>query len=446
MNATETLETETEVTPRKRKRFELPTPPIPTGRKPVEIKFRVSKNNIRSFTRESGDKRRNPVRLYHLYVPLTEWIGRQIPDSGVNPRSHGIDCVKSHLAQEIEETLNDSPEDFYLANRGATILADDLKYDDKSGMVTITLTDPEKHGIADGATTDAIIAKAQGQLEKPLKEMTAEELPEKLKSAEIHLEVFLGLTDRDKIATLVKGRNRSLQVRSWSLSDFSGRFDFIKDILEAEGSQFKGKIGYDENAPQSTSVLDVLSLLTLFHPEFDEEKETETNAPTIAYASKGKLDSRLLDEKMLKGYRGLAPILPDILRLHDYIYANFAKRYDEAYGPNARLGRRPGIDSRRQGEPYKLPLTDTESDYKIARGFIYPLLASFRALVSYKGRGGEAKWKTDPYKFFDEHGRKLVSDLIKQSEYVAGNPNRVGKTPLAYEALHQRVKVLLAKE
>jgi hypothetical protein len=139
----------------------------------------------------------------------------------------------------------------------------------------------------------------------------------------------------------VQGRNTSRQVKSWTIADFKGSFDWIKDILDARDSEFRGMIGYEENAAASVNILEVLAILTLFHPMYDSKGK----APTIAYSSKGRMDQRLTDENAAPGYRLLAPILKDILRLHDHVYSTFHEKYSEAV-PGGKLGRRGKTENR----------------------------------------------------------------------------------------------------
>jgi hypothetical protein len=315
--------------------------------------------------------------------------------------------------------------------------------------------------LADGATTDAVLAKVQTELARTLTEKkdadyksfieslggngdVYEKLPEVLKSGRIHLEVWTGLQDRTRIADLVEGRNTSRQVRGWSMADFRQEYDWLKDILEDDKSEFKGKIGYEENSGKNITVLDVLSIVTLFHPEFDKRDAGGERAPVIAYANKGRMDTRLQDKDVLEGYKRLTPLIPDILRLHDYIYANFDKAY-EAGRPKARLGRRQGVTSYvNEPKPYKLDLTGMDSMFKIPAGFIFPLLASLRALVVY--RGDKVGWKTDPFAFFDKYGSILVAELMEQVEGQGGNPNVAGKRKLVYTAIHAQARLSLNDE
>lgn len=440
----------------------IPTPREEvTTRKPIRLAFHVGKDYMRRFSFPSNDSRRGNTEVVHLYPLLGEWLGRTIPD-GVNPRSHDVDCLKSSVAKQIEQTIIDRPEDFFLANRGTTIIAESLQYDAHTGNVVLSITDPENQGVADGATTDAVLAKVQTRLARELLEkkdanyvdlitgisngerVNQSRLPEALRNGRIHLEVIVGLSDRDSIANLVQGRNTSRQVRGWSMADFRGAFDWLKDVIESDVSPFKGKIGWEENSHQDVNVLDVLSIVTLFHPEFDEKENNKEKAPVIAYANKGRIDSRLMDEKLLEGYKNLSPLIIDMLKLHDTIYANFEHAYIESFGPRARLGRREGVESRLMDSPYRLPLTGAASNYVIPSGFIFPLLAAFRALVNY--RGGRVTWKVDPFDFFQKHGADLVGELMEQADGLGGNPNVTGKRRLVYTALHAKAKLALSDD
>lgn len=418
-------ENEVEETKPRRKKFVLPEPPEITKKNPLKLIFHVGEQYLRKVQiKDDGQKK--PIVKYFMSPLLSEWRGRMVPDR-VNPRSHGPDCLTSHVAKEIEKTIHDKPEDFLHANRGLTILADELKFDKDTGNVELILTDPEMHGIADGATTDAVIAKVQAQ----------DEESQNLQHARVNLEVVLNLEDRDRIASLVAGRNTSRQVRQWSLADFSGKFDWLKDILE-NNNQFKGKIGYEENAGKDVTVLDVLSILTLFHPEFNDPDKSLA----IAYANKGRLNTRLDDPELLAGYHSLKPIIAEILNLHDYIYVHFETKYDEAFKGKSKLGKRNGVDSRKQGEPFELPLTGAESNYVISSSYIFPLLGAFRALVQFSRKDGTAKWRRNAFNFFDEHGAALIRGLIEQiDEFVS--PNAAAKKKTTYSTLYNLAQAKL---
>jgi hypothetical protein len=404
------------------------------------VKFRIGKEHLRRFEFPNGED----ISIYHLYPTLAEWLGKSVPDE-VNPRSHDMDMIKSSVARDIQNTIRNRPEDFMLANRGATVIAESLRFDPAREEVEITIADPEIHGLADGATSDAVVELVQREVggNRPFNELVFEEIPDYLKRARFHVEVIIGLSNRERIGMLARGRNTSRQVKSWSLADFQGAFDWIQKILDQPGSKFFDRIGYEENAGKDVNILDVLSLMTLFSREWDDKAAgMKRKAPTVAYSSKGRMDTRLQDPKLASYYRALAPILEDILKLHDYVYARFEDGYKLAMG-GGKLGRRRGVESR-PANPITLPLTGSQSNYDIPNGYIFPLLASFRALVKYDGQD-MAAWKVNPFKFYDTYGAELISVLIEQIDNLGGNPQMAGKSRAVYSSLHDRAKLLLAE-
>jgi hypothetical protein len=241
--------------------------------------------------------------------------------------------------------------------------------------------------------------------------------------------------------------NTSKQVRSWSLAAFNGDFKFMENVIEAEGSPFRNKIGWDENAERDVNALDALSYVTLYHPEWDKEPEEGANkGPVISYSSKGKLVDRLNNPELLEGYKVLQPIILDILNLHDHIYSTFSKQYETMKRGEAKLGRRIGFDRQPNDEPYVLPLTGAKSNYKIDNGIIYPLLGSLRPLVKFRASDGLAAWRQNPFEFYDKYAPKLIAHLIELLENEGNNPNRLAKNRLAYTSLTREVQFFLAKE
>lgn len=396
---------------------------------PLVVKFSVPKEAVRKFD--------HPKDVFHVYAPLAEWPARQIPDE-VNPRSHGDECLRSPVAKDISGTLIDRPEEFHIANRGITIIAQDFKYDSKSRTAEIIITDPENQGLADGATTDAVIAKVQKEL--------GDDAAEHLKLGNVFLEINTAMSDRDRIVAMVGGRNTSRQVRGWSMSDFAGNFAWLQEIIEAPDSPFRDKIGWEENSGKDLTVLDLLSILTLFHPEFEEKNEmNRPKTPICAYSNKGKMDNRLKNPDLLPGYKRLSAIIPDILKLHDYIYIHFPNAYAE-FNPKARFGRRMAVKALDQNT-IALPLTGAESHYIIPNGLIFPTLAAFRALIKWPRRSDSVlDWRVDPFQFWNRHGAALVADLIEAVDAVGGNPNFAGKRPQVYISVYRQAQLLLSEE
>jgi hypothetical protein len=406
------------------------------------IRFKLSKDYLRKLELEPG------VLVYHMYPTLDIWLGRELPDD-VNPRSHEEEAVKGNVPKAIRETLKETPRDFYLANRGATVLLESLTFNPDTQTVEMVLADYEgdsaNQGIADGGTSDAVIARIQKEAALELgfddfRKLSAEQVPTFLSESRFHIEAIVGLKDRDRIRKLVHGRNKSIQVKEWTINDFQGDFQWMKNVLEDSRSPFKGKIGYEENAIADVGILEVIAILTLFHPAYNEKGK----APTTAYSSRGSLNNKLTNQEFAPGYKSLSPVMLDILKLHDFVYCNFQKSHDQAI-PGGRLGRRGKAGNRIFPQrKIRLPLTDKESDREVPNGVLYPLLASLRALIQFEN--DQAKWRTDPVKFFEDHGGELVETLFSQLESLGNNPQTLGKNKVAYTSLFDRARVLMFEE
>ena len=404
----------------------------PASREPIVLRFPHSKDELRKI--EVKDDQ-GIYQVYRMAPVVRYWPAADVPDD-VNPRSHDGQCLKSAIARDIEKTLREEPNDFWLANRGGYLLADRVRFDPNRGHVEISLTDLDLHGIADGGTSNKVIAK----LQKELQDKGDADLEAALTTARFNLDVVVGITDRDRIAKLVQGRNRSVQVHEWSLTDFKGRFDWLKEIIDRPNGRFRHKIGWEENSGKAVSVLDLISLMLLFHPIYDEPAERRQRTPTIAFSSKGTNDKRFTDEKLAPGFLQLKTVLEDLLELHDYVYANFESVYEqfceEFKGRGAKLGKRKGFENKST----TLPLTGRQSDYRIDKGVLFPLVASFRCLLDFADDG--ATWRMDPKAFFDEHGLDLMALLFEQYELCGRNPATVGKSRAVYSALYNQARLL----
>jgi hypothetical protein len=381
--------------------------------------------------------------IYRLMPVVQDWPAQKVPD-GPNPRSHEDECLRSSVAKAIRETLIHAPEDFQLANRGGCLLAESLKFDPERELVTISLEDLSVHGMADGATSNKVIAEVQEDALTTDDPDVSAALRDSLGRARFNVEVVVGLSDHDRIMSLVRGRNTSIQVRPWSLADFDHKFDWIKDIIDRKDGPFQGKVGWDENSGKPVSVLDLISLMTLFHPVYDNAKERRKRTPTIAFSNKGTSDKRLVDDQLAAGFRQLRGVLPEILDLYEYIYAEFHPVYErfckEYKDRGAKLAKRKGFVLKET----TLPLTGRVSGYRIDKGMLFPLLASFRCLLNFDS--GEAEWRVDPKAFFDDLGVDLMAVLFELYEMSGRNPATVGKQRAVYAALHDQARILLSEK
>jgi hypothetical protein len=325
----------------------------------------------------------------------------------INPRHQN---VSSAVSKDIKETLETNPETFYFKNRGLTILAKKVIYDNKKEEVIIELEDNKIHGLLDGGHSYKAIINH------------LEENQDFMSGSFVKVEVLEGFKEVDEVVDLVAARNTSAQVKDVSLFDLRDYFKDIKMVLAAEPA-YCDNIAYkefelqDENEKKKElSIQDILSYLICF----DSEEYSWTNHPIQAYSSKtATLDYYEKHRKRLSKY---ITLLPTILKLWDTIQ----KEYPKVYA--GKMGSLPGVKKKNT----KLYFLDDTCEYKIPRGYIYPILASFRDLIVCKK--DRCEFSTDPILLFNEKTKSdLVTRVIDRVKEIE-NPNKLVKERLLWQA------------
>src|SRR5262249_10615396 len=153
---------------------------------------------------------------------------------GPNPRRPD---PKSRVAKDIRGSLLENGDNFHLLNRGITILAKGLEYDNKTERVRLRLHETEEEerqfGILDGGNTNAQINDWRAELPQ---EGAAEELKRRF----VNVQVLVPRTEllTEEIESLLndikEARNNSVQVKQKSLADARHHFDLLKEVLSGQ--------------------------------------------------------------------------------------------------------------------------------------------------------------------------------------------------------------------
>lgn len=396
---------------------------------PHTYRFKIATENVRSLR----DPNNPDILIHHVYIPVKEFKREMLPDD-INPRSH--EEPSGRIPDAIERSLIENPLDFHLLNRGELIIAQSCKYDNHNQTLEITISSKDEGGLADGATTDRVILRAENAPQRKNSRYTQEQVDEGLNSAFVHLEIISGDV-REKLVRLAGARNTSNQVKEFALDNLGGKFDWLKDILER--SELRGRVRYRENDPEDVDIRTVLAILTMFHTNWTKDGKD----PLIAYTSKGGVLNYYRDDKWVAGYKQLASIVVDALKLYDYVHCHFSERYEaynrEVNDKGSKFGKRREI-AYRDGKLFTLPLTGGETKYLIPDGWLYPLLASLRMLLT-EDAVGNAAWVYDPFLYFNEHGAELVGIVIEQSKELGYNPQSVGKSRPVWSNLRKTVEL-----
>jgi len=334
--------------------------------------------------------------------------------------------LRGAVPTAIREGFRDQPELFVFMNRGLVIAAEDVAYDNKTGNITLTLTKPLLHGLLDGGHSYDIIRMESQGLDTP---------------RYVKVEFLTGFS-ADDITNVVDARNTSNQVKDESLMNLAGKFDNLKKSLRDK--PYYPNIAWKEyetdesGNPLPIDVREVISILMCF----DKTNFKDATHPINAYRSKQAALKHF--EEHQDDFQKLYPIAGDLLRLYDEIYLalpdlyNKARRSDDVAG--GRFGRLTGVTVYKKGEA-TLPFVQKGSGYGVPSGFIYPILAAFRALLVEKR--GRFVWaaNVDPFKLLASGVGREVTNVLGNFALEHQNPSKVGKSPTVWQSCYNQVRL-----
>lgn len=364
------------------------------------------------------DSYMNNAEMYVMICDIKD-IPKDIPME-TNPREQNLN---TGVAKKIRTSLiNERSHNFYLLNRGLTISAKSVKYDNKNDLVTVEFEDLEVHGNIDGGHTYKIILEEQENLD------FGEQF--------VKLEILTGV--EDIFQELAAARNTSVQVQDKSIAELENRFNIIKNAIVKE--PYSHNIYFRENEKGEIDVADIIAILNLFN--IDKYPNKNEN-PIISYTGKGQCIKNYISTHKEFGdtnqnpYIKMQNIIPDIFKLYDHLEKNMRKYYSNGVS-NKKYGAITGLVSKKDGKiSFKTKFYQEDIDYLTPNGFIYPILGAFRALL--KEEDNKYFWKKDPIKVMDNIGAELVSNTISMSRELGNNPNATGKNKTLWMNLYMIV-------
>jgi hypothetical protein len=335
----------------------------------------------------------------------------------VNPRE-----VKrtSSVYGKIVRTLTEDPERFHERNRGMTIVAEDLAFDEKRKEVILKLRDTKQHGVVDGAhTLDAILE-------------TQKEPPENGWPAYVFVKALTGV-EPDQIAEIAGGLNTSEQVDLKSLENLRDHFAQLEKVLEKES--YATKIAYKMFEAKPVDVREVLYYLAVF----DCSEWNEKSHPVRLFGRKEGIVRQFADQAAKKkdagdSFRILITKAPEILWLRDMIEKRAVALPIGRF--KAGKGTRVRSESHRQND---LVFLDEKVNGKIPLGWIMPILAAFRANVEWNKPKGSFSWTVPIDELLDTCIEKLVLAIQDVHEQENSRPEYVGRNSIAWRMTYNIV-------
>jgi hypothetical protein len=354
----------------------------------------------------------------------------------VNPRVPSRtqkDVLSGPVVKGISETLTDNPEDMAIKNQGIYLLVEDAEFTRTTGgmgQLRITLADPERHGIVNGGHTYAAIRDA---IE------TADDVGRRtLARAYVRVHILQGL-DEDKVAEIAEGLNRSKQVDDPSLANLQGHFDRIREVMD--GRPGADAIAYHQGGPGSIYITDVLVTMEMFNCErFDRKRHPHY----LLSRSKSALEFYQKDlEARPSPLDLLIPRLPEILELSDMIKDQTpaaAKRAGFEFG-RMKIGRlRTGSEKNRN---VPLPFLGKHMMYHVPNGWVYPMLAAFRANADWNINERRFEWKRPLSELVPQVIDDLVGVCVTEHRDNNLQPDKVGKRESTYVQCYDKLQLYL---
>jgi len=377
-------------------------------------------NSIPPFEVKSLKKIDNPVLgTGSIYMAIVDV--RLLPKALQNWRKINVrDPKLTHrVARDIRDSLLSTPDEFHMKNRGITLIAESLVFDNKAGIVRINMTDPESHGLLDGGHTYNVILEALDKM--PQQEYDDFE-------GYVRVEIMEGI-EKDLAISIVEARNNSLQVQDESIAELRNEFNLIKKSVKNES--YANNVAYkqfewnEDGDPKEISVSELLSALMCF----DTDNYDDMRHPTGAAMTKKRVLThfKAAKPKLLK----FVPLLPDFLKLRDHIYHDLPLAY------NRTGGRYGGLSCAKEKE-IQLKFEGSTAEYFVPIGFVYPILAAFRNLLVVKGN--TVTWERDPFIFWKSIQEKASASII-ESAMRLHSPAYVSKDPSVWANLYRMVEL-----
>lgn len=328
-----------------------------------------------------------------------------IPIKNTNPREQNF---QTSVARDIKKSFLED-ENFWLLNRGILFSVGSVSYNSSNQEMTMVISDEDRHGNVDGGHTYQIINENKEILQGD----------NSINKQFVKLEI---VTDVESFfEDLAGARNTSNQVDLKSLSELQGHFQLIKDSLK--GEPFLENIAFKQyEQGKKIDAREVIALITMFNKIMFDEK----SQPTIAYSGKEVVTRRYVKDVSSNSednsYLKMKSIVPDIFKLYDHLEKSIPEFYTQK-----KDGKKYGaLKEIKKGENFQTLYYQNSIEYETPKGFLYPILASLRALIEYDS-GGNAVWKYHPFECLNDLGHELVMKTIDRSKSLGGNPQSVGK-------------------
>jgi hypothetical protein len=359
------------------------------------IELRVSED----FGRRLKDPSNVSIFHFETYLPFTEAVKLERGNANVRPPK------ENHPFKEMMESVDSTPQNFHLKNRGITYICEKFQYDNQQRKLTITIPNVPKSkldeetsprfGIADGGHTFKVIEDVVANIENYKAE---EDWSEPF--VRVH---FLASETELDMDDVVEALNTSVQVKRFTLEEYRGKFDELKDAL-TETRFDVSQIAFRENEDSKPwQVTEIIQRLACFLKD-----RWKIIPPSSMYRSKDKALQLFINDNEGE-FKKLFPVIKDVITFPEFIQSALSDNIE-----GRKLGKVKGV--KKQTKQYRREGTEYLAMYRMDGAIVLPMAAAFRTLLVAKGAGYQ--WKVNPYDTF----RACADDLY---EVLLGRIRRV---------------------
>lgn len=381
----------------------------------MKIEYKLKVKFLRRLPNPYGDviEGRKTSEIYEVLIDIRD-LPKDI-NMKTNPRFQNM---KTNVVKKIKESLSIDDKSFYLKNRGILLSVKDVKFNNITSEVTLTLDDDTVHGCVDGGHTFRSI----------------QEMVDKINHQHfVRLEIMTGI--EDIFESVASSRNTSVAVQEKAIAELKNNFQFIKDFLCDE--PFKDNIAYKDNDDKDIDIKYIISMLFMFNID---RLSSNDSAPVQACSGSQSCMKDFLEtykkfetEISKNPYYRLKNIIVDIFKVHDKLQKNIGVYYQQ-YFNNGRYGQVKGVSASKN----KSTFYQETIDYISPKGFVFPILGSFRALII-EDKDGFYTWAKNPFEYLDRIGPELVGETIERHRSLGNSPGNVGKDSNHWKQLYRRV-------
>jgi hypothetical protein len=350
------------------------------------------------FGRRLKDPANTSIFHFETYLPFSEAVKLERGNANVRPPKD------NHPVKEMMQSVDDTPALFHLKNRGITYICEKFQYDNQSRTLTISIPNIPKSkldvetsprfGIADGGHTFKVVEDVAADIDR---------YKEDEDWTEPFVRVHFMVSESDiGIDDVVEALNTSIQVKRFTLEEYRGKFDQLKDALIAAKFDIS-HVAFRENEDKPWQVTEIVQRLACFLKD-----RWKIIPPSSMYRSKDKALQLFINDESGE-FKKLYPIIKDVITFPEFIQSSLSENIE-----GRKLGKVKGV--KKQSKQFRRDCTEYLSLYRMDGAIVLPMASAFRTLMVTKGDGFQ--WKINPYDVF----KRCADDLY---EVLLGRIRRV---------------------